>query len=48
MANENEHKSEEIEKNGNETLLFVATRAAPSPRDAYLGSDKVDAIASIH
>ena len=25
----------------NETLLFVETRAAPSPHDAYLGSDKV-------
>ena len=27
--------------NGNETLLFVGTRDAPSPHEAYLGSDKV-------
>ena len=25
----------------NETLLFVETRAAPSPHDAHIGSDKV-------
>jgi len=30
-----------LRKNGNETLLFVGTRDAPSPHDAYLGSDKV-------
>ena len=30
-----------LRKNGNETLLFIGTRAAPSPQDAYLGSNKV-------
>ena len=30
-----------LRKDGNETLLFVATRAALSPHDAYLGSDNV-------
>ena len=31
-----------LRKNGNETLLFIGTRAAPSPQDAYLGSNKVE------
>ena len=30
-----------IRNKANETLLFVGTRDAPSPNDAYLGSDKV-------
>ena len=30
-----------LRNNGNETLLFVGTRDAPSTHDAYLGSDKV-------
>ena len=30
-----------IRNKANETLLFVRTRDAPSPNDAYLGSDKV-------